>query len=219
MKKVFEDDLISGMQQELRKQANGETPSLVKAADCLCTALEIFEEAGLKKPAHQIHNLLAKIAKSQHQKIATPAPSINTLMEAGITQHDIREFAKGSLIAKAKFNIVLSTLGYANNDIANFIGSSNVMSEQEAKNVLNPNRGFEFTASKNHNQELTSERMIENLKNHGTEFNLSDDSYCDAEMPSFDMDEADDLFNMEMDDSLEVFDADVPIEDFEEERD
>ena len=43
-KKVFEDDLISGMQDELRKQASDEQPAnLVKAAECLKVMNLIFK--------------------------------------------------------------------------------------------------------------------------------------------------------------------------------
>lgn len=289
-KKVFEDDLISGMQHELRKQASEETPSLVTAAECLHSALEIFEDVGLKKQASQILNLLSKMAQS-HKHHTQKMPSIDKLMEAGLTQHDLREFSKGSPVAKAKFNIVLRSMGYSDTDIAHFIGAGNFMTDKDAKEIMDPNRSFgkiwqwtqdpnapldpnqiqpgeniEFTSlakktpsrpdriSDRYTKGLTPERMIANLKNHGTEFNMADDDMSSEEdnfeqeyqtwlqdtrkpskltsdnvdpelaglldVPSFDMDASDDeLLNMEVaDDLLEVFDADVPIEDFEDER-
>lgn len=64
-KSVFEQEIISNFQQELKKQASPkalEVPDLVKAAECLHAALEIFEHAGLSKQANQMLRLLAKIA-------------------------------------------------------------------------------------------------------------------------------------------------------------
>jgi hypothetical protein len=142
LKSLFEDELISGMQQEMHKQASAQKPSLVQAAECLHAALEIFEEQGLTSRADQVLNLLQKIAQTNAAHDVQQMPSIHKLMEAGLTQRDMHEFSKGSPIAKAKFNIVLRTLGYSDHQIGKFIGPSNVMSEDDAKQILDPNRSF-----------------------------------------------------------------------------
>lgn len=63
-KSLFEDDLIAGMQYELRSQNKKEgIENLVKAADYLNSAMEILEEAGFTAKADQILKILAKIAQ------------------------------------------------------------------------------------------------------------------------------------------------------------
>lgn len=144
-KKVFEDDIISGMQDELRKQASSERqPKLVRAAECLHATLEILEAQGLQARADEVLQLLQKIAQTRvnTRDVEWKMPSVNKLMEKGITQRDMQEFAKGSPVAKAKFNLVLRELGMSEHQIAKFLGHKNVMSEQEAKEMLDPNRNF-----------------------------------------------------------------------------
>lgn len=141
-KSLFEDELVSSMERQLRKQGSAEKPSLTKAADCLHAALEIFEEQGMTARADQVLQLLQKLAQSNEARDVQQMPSIHKLMEAGLTQRDMHEFAKGSPIAKAKFNMVLRQLGYSDHQIGRFIGPTNVMSEEDAKQVLDPNRSF-----------------------------------------------------------------------------
>jgi hypothetical protein len=273
IKKTFENDLASGMQIELRKQASSTAPDLVKAANYLHTALEIFEESGLKSKADDVLKVLQKIA--QHKSPAKQMhelPSLKQLMEAGLSQKDMQEFAKGSPIAKAKFNLVLRDLGLSEHQIGKFIGTNNVMSEVDAKSIIDPNRSFskmwdwmqnpnepikenmEFqsvipkeesvqsgtpldfksiaqkkTVNDWHTKNLTPEKMIKNLKHHGTEFNMADKLSKDdmdpdladlLDVESFDIDASDDdLMGLEIkEDTLEVFDQKT-FSDFEEERD
>jgi hypothetical protein len=127
-KSVFEEELIAGMQRELIKTAsNQETENLGKAVDYLNSAIEIFEDAGMKVQADQVLKIISKMA--------TPKPDRHT---------------KG----------------------------------------------------------LTSDKMVSNLKNHGTVFNLSDDGQA-----------ADDMLNAEVGD-LEVSEKDLgsDLQDFEDER-
>lgn len=290
-KSLFEDELIAGMEKQLRKQANGEKPGVAKAADCLHAALEIFEEQGMAARADQVLQLLQKLAQSNEARDVQQMPSVHKLMEAGLTQRDMHEFAKGSPIAKAKFNLILRQLGYSDHQIGKFIGPTNVMSEDDAKQVMDPNRSFSkiydwmqdpgkpvdprnpqpgeefsikslpntqpgdtlsFESAKpkprevgpaeealefksmaqkksydTHTKGLTPEKEIENLKHHGTMFNMADDGGIDPEFaellesPNFDVGASDDeLMGMEIgEDTLEVFDNDSAIEDFEDERD
>lgn len=136
-KSVFEDELIAGMQKELVKNAATQaTDNLGKAVDCLNSAIEIFEDAGLNIQADQILKIISKIAQ----------------------QSD----------------------------------------ENDAKNKK----------PDHHTNGLTSEKMLSNLKNHGTVFNLSDDGQA-----------ADDMLNAEVGD-LEVSEKDLEsdLQDFEDER-
>lgn len=141
-KSLFENELMAGMEQELRKQASAAKPRLVEAAECLHAALEIFEAKGMKARADQVLQILEKLAQSEKSKVIEKMPSVKALMEAGLSQRDMHEFAKGNPIAKAKFNLILRKLGLSDLQIAKFLGPSNVMSEEDAKSVIDPNRGF-----------------------------------------------------------------------------
>lgn len=280
--KISINEIILGMEKELIKQGQAEQPDLVKAAECLHTALEILEDQGLQKRADQVLSLLDKIGK-QSVSIEKSAKihSLHQLMEAGVSQRDLREFARGNPIATAKINLVLRKLGLSDHEIAKFLGPNKVLSEEDAHKTLNPNQAPSFlefkslspeaepvdgpsdellefqsiafrkkhkktktTKSARHTKGLTPEKMVKNLKEHGHPLNLTDDA-CAIDVPSpvknnslnkedmysgfedllnastFDIDASDDeLMNMEVtDDSLEVFDKEIPIEDFEDERD
>lgn len=241
MNKSFEDELMQGMQQELRKQASAEEPDLVHAAECLHAALEIFEGAGLQARADDILNILQKIAQhTTKQKPIQNLPSLQKLMEAGLTQKDLKEFSEGNPTAKAKLNMVLRGMGYGDHEIAKFIGHKNVVSESDARELLDPNRALgkmwkwmqdptspteegkspdpgdviEFTSIAQpgkihdpHTQGLTPDKEVKNLLHHGTVFNMGPN---DADDQLLDVDLAED--------SLEVFDKEIPLEDFEDER-
>jgi hypothetical protein len=283
-KNVFEDEIISGMRIELRKQASDDKhPSLATAAECLHAALEILEGAGLQSRADDVLRLLQKIAQSNKLKPVEKLPTINHLMQAGLTQRDMQELGKGNPVAKAKFNLTLRGMGMSEHQIGRLIGPGNVMSEKDAKSIIDPNRSFgkiwdwmkdpkeptqeetgkslEFQslspkkelspgsslqfnslATDHHTKKLTPEKQVKNLKHHGHPMNLADDNFSfdlparkktlskddmDSEFadildaPSFDIDASDDeiMGAYDKDDSLEVFDKDVPLTDFEEERD
>lgn len=293
-KKIYEDDLFVEMQKELQKQASTGQPNLIKAAECLHSAMEIFEETGLQARANDILNILFKIAQQEVKKNSVQKmPPIASLMEAGFTQRDLHEFSKGNPIARAKLNLILRDLGISNAHVAKFLGH-NFLTEEEAKTLLDPNRSFgkinewisnpnsptdpnnvqpgetleisglseksnplqdsdevlKFKSIAKKNKNLSSEKMVKNLKEHGTVFNMADDNFAadqayaswlkkiqkpekfskediDPELSglldvdSFDIDASDDdLLNLEItEDSLEVFDKEIPLEDFEDEKD
>jgi len=277
LKSLFENELISSMQKELRKQASDDKhPSLAQAADCLHAALEIFEQQGMRARADQVLQLLEKIAQTNEVREVQQMPTMKSLMEAGLTQRDMVEFSKGSPRATAKMNLVLRRLGLSDHQIVRFIGPTKVMSEDEARETLNPNKPgsllefkslspepapkpkgeelLEFKSiagSKKKSKDpatrgLTSEKEIKNLLHHGHPLNvtLADDGGSVRVPPSlnketlsaddldpdfvdmlnastFDIDASDDeLMGMEIkEDSLEVFEKDIPMEDFEDERD
>jgi hypothetical protein len=65
---VHEDELIYGMQREMHSHSKKEgMENLVKAADYLQSAIEIFEEAGLTAQADQVLTILAKIVVDEHE--------------------------------------------------------------------------------------------------------------------------------------------------------
>lgn len=275
MKEFFADELVAAMQQELVKQASAEQPSLVKAAECLHAALEIFEEQGLQARADQVLKLLEKLGQgSELLEKTAKIHSIKQLMEAGVTQRDLKEFARGNPVATAKLNLVLRKLGLSDHEIAKFLGPSKVMAEEAARKAINPNESgsilefkslapkteespeesLEFTSlafKKKHKNPgrpdkirdpatkgLTPAKEVANLKNHGTPLNMTmaDDANCAVDVPArgtmsalpgfedllsaSDIEDSDDeLMTMEITDNLEVFDKEIPLEDFEDERD
>lgn len=66
VKNKFDDELMLGMQRELQPIAKkAGMDNLVKAADYLHAAIEIFEEAGLTAKADQVLRILGKIASQE----------------------------------------------------------------------------------------------------------------------------------------------------------
>lgn len=140
LKSLFENELMSGMQQELRKQASSEKqPELVKAAECLHAALEIFEQHGMHARADQVLQLLEKLGRGTVKTAEPKVHSLQQLMEAGVSQRDLRDFARGEPRAVAKLNLVLRRLGMSEHEISKFLGPGHVMSEEQAHKVINPN--------------------------------------------------------------------------------
>lgn len=282
-RELFENELVLNMQQEMHKYASAkEMPKLTRATECLHAALEILEEQSLHSRADEVLKLLEKIAQMPFKVAAPKVHSLQQLMNAGISQRDLREFARGEPRAIAKLNLVLRRLGMAEHEIAKFLGHGYVMSEEQAHKVLNPNEpestlqfesiapppisgtvpvekgdpGFlEFKSmaspkktkhpSKSKSDPATKgwtpAKGVKNLKEYGTPLNVylaDDDCAVDASLPidkdtldtssadfeafmqeaSFDAAD-DELFNMEIFDSLEISDSDKSIEDFEDEKD
>ena len=242
MKKSFEDELMTGMHQELIKQAIGGTPDLSKAAECLHSALEIFEEQGLSARADQLTNVLLKIAQTYKSKPMQQLPSMKSLMQAGLTQRDLHEFSKGNPVAKAKFNLVLRTMGMSEHEIGRLIGPHNVMSEDKAKEIINPN-SFQMTsllhdpsapsAEEGGNEALefksiaqkktdpatkglTSEKQVKNLKEFGVPLNVNNADDIDFNL-SDTYSAEDELMSLDIkEDSLEVFDDEDAQSDWED---
>lgn len=241
MKKSFEDELMKGMQQELVKQASGgTTPDLSKAAECLHAALEIFEEQGLNVRADQLLGVLSKIAQTRKTRPVEKLPSMQSLMHAGLTQRDLHEFSRGNPVAKAKFNLVLRTMGMSEHEIGRLIGPTNVMSEEKAKEIINPN-SFQMSSLLHGPSEsapeagpeaealefksiaqkadpatkgLTSEKQVKNLKEYGIPLNVNS---ADDIGPSDVYSAEDELMSLDIkEDSLEVFDDEDAQSDWED---
>jgi len=271
-KEILTDEFILGMHKQLVKQASGDQPDLVKAADCLHAALEILEDQGLQARADQVLQVLEKIGQNSPpiQKTAK-IHSLKQLMEAGVTQHDLKEFARGNPMATAKLNLVLRKLGLSDHEMAKFLGHGSVMTlafkslapETAPEGQPGTGESLEFKSlavkkkprnpgrpDKIHDpatKGLTPAKEVKNLLQHGHPLNvtMSDDGNCAVDVPppvrreslnsddmadgfedlmnsdTFDIGASDDeLMNMEIkDDSLEVSEKDIPLEDFEDERD
>jgi hypothetical protein len=253
-KSVFEDDLIAGMQRELRSHDQKEGfKNLDKAVDYLNSAVQILEEAGMNAKADKVLRILGKIALGAgHDTKVKEMPSMKSLMEKGVTMEDLKGVGKGDAFSKARVNTAFRRLGYTDKEIGHLIGHHNLMHEKEAADILSHDRSFgkikewmkdptmavdplkpqpgetiSFTSLPSekkslppgedlvfksiaevnslgkqvhdrHTKGLTPEKMLSNLKNHGTEFNMADDGL------------ADDLLNADIDhDPLEVSEEDL----------
>lgn len=208
MKRSFEDELISGMQDQLRKYAEAETPKLSRAAECLHSALELLEQQGLYARADEVLQLLQKLAKGTKVVKTAKIESLQQIMDAGVSQRDLMGFARGEPRAIAKLNLVLRRLGMAEHEIAKFLGHDKVMSEEKAHKVLNPNEAgsmlefeslrppppaakeegpgfleFKSMAQKKNNDPVTKgwtpEKGVKNLKEYGMPMKpMSADDNC-----------------------------------------
>lgn len=240
-KNLFADELAAGMERELQPfEKKAAATSLVDAVDYLHSAVEIFEEAGMTAKADQVLAILAKIAT--HGTHVRQMPNMKALMQAGVTIEDIKASGLGDPMARARLNLALRRLNLSDKEIGEFVGHKNLMTEQEAKTLLDPERAYgkinewfkdpaqpvdptdlkpneaiEFNsmthsnnagpakpneivfksllATDSHSNGLTSEKMVANLKNHGTVFNMADDG------------KADDFLDLDINDAaMEVFD-------------
>lgn len=147
-KSIFEQELISGMEKELRKIASNEPPKLSKAGEYLHSALEIFEELGLDKSADQILNLMSKIAATHHVK--KPMPTLQQLLQVGLKPEDIKGMQEGNVGAKYRMNIALHNLGFGEREIAEYIGHKNIIPVKDLEAykkmmlmIRNPNQSHE----------------------------------------------------------------------------
>jgi hypothetical protein len=242
-KSVFEEELIAGMHKELVKNAtNQDSDNVGEAVDYLNSAIDIFEDAGMKAQADKVLRILAKIATS-NRSVMLNMPTFKSLIEAGMHPQDPKEVSTNP-IAKARINKAYRALGYSDKEMGNFIGHHNVMDPKDVAELTDENRSFskmwdwmqdplltpsssnlkpgdEFNISSvasdendakkkqdRHTKGLTSEKMVANLKHHGTVFNLSDDGNAADDMLDLDVNDAD----------LEVSEKDADLEDFEDER-
>ncbi len=132
-KTLFADELMQGMQRELlpSMKKQGMT-DLVKAAEYLHSAMEIFEEAGMTAKAEQILKILEKIAAKHDTKVRT-MPSIKELMQAGVTLDDMKNV--GSAFSRARVNTALRKLNYSDEEIQSFLGNK-FMTAEEAQDLL-----------------------------------------------------------------------------------
>lgn len=278
-KALFADELAAGMQSELRKNASGGTPDLVKAGECLHAALEILEDAGLQKHANRVLDVLEKIAHPGAKDVQR-LPSLQDLMKHGLTHKDLQQFGEGHHGAKAKMNRALRNMGMDDAQIAHVIGKHNVIPEEDLKRFETFTKWIEDPTSSDtgpiqpgqsvtmqslpsdpslptegpedpgvpkeltfqsiaaphkpgrpdkihdpHTSKLTPDKMVANLKHHGTEFNMPDlgwASYDPEGAAALDAEIADDLnWNLE-----DILDAEVlsdddhqptPLDDFEDE--
>lgn len=92
-KSVFEDEIITGMHQQLIKQSKGiEVNNLSQAVDYLNSAAQIFEDLGMVKNADYVLLILSKLGEGHthdkpgdhHTKGLTPDKMVENLKHHGI---------------------------------------------------------------------------------------------------------------------------------------
>jgi len=238
-KKSFEDELMYGMQRELRgHDKNQGMNNLVKAAEYLHSAMDILEEAGLSKSADQVLHILAKVAHGEgSEKIQKMIEETLEPMEFGGDEPlNPEDFEPISLQERLKMRELAPA---DDNDTASKKHKELEPGDEiEMKSLLNPPKEpevFEFTSlmqpkqlppsdddlvfksiaqelglidendskprkpkdpthvSDRHTKGLTSEKMVANMKNHGSWFNMADDGVV-----QLDDAEADDLLDLEI---------------------
>lgn len=85
-KSVFEEELVIGMDRELRSMETGhDVKDLSKAADYLHSAMDLLEETGLTVQAEEVFQILSKIATKPngHTKGLTSERMIENLKHHG----------------------------------------------------------------------------------------------------------------------------------------
>lgn len=89
-KSMFEDDIISGMQEKLAENYDGKKTPLEKAVDYLNSAYDIFDDCGKHAQAEAIIAVLNKIAMRDPRKISdrhtqglSPDKQIQNLLHHG----------------------------------------------------------------------------------------------------------------------------------------
>lgn len=85
-KSVFEEELVIGMDRELRSMETGhDVKGLPKAADYLHSAMDLLEETGLTTQAEEVFQILSKIATKHngHTKGLTSERMIENLKHHG----------------------------------------------------------------------------------------------------------------------------------------
>lgn len=141
MKNSFENELMLGMARELQAHDKKQgMQNLVKAADYLHSAVQILEDAGLTDKADKILRVLGKIAAQSDTKVKQ-MPSLKSFLENGVSISDFKGLGSGDAFAKARVNTAFRRLGYTDKEIADFIGKDNLMPEDEAATLMNPD-GF-----------------------------------------------------------------------------
>ena len=231
------------MQRELRAYEKKQgMDNLVKAAEYLHSAIDIFEEAGLNSKADKVLKILAKIAlQSKGANIPDVEfgimPSPEDWLKHGVTNKDIKEF-RVNFISKAKINKALRMMGYPEDKILRLLGSKNIMSVKEVEELLNPHATLNKIYDWMHDPNQSIDQPGSQIKpDHEIEFSsVADSTPFDRHTKGLTPDRmvknieehghpmnladdgfADDLLNADIDDNvLEVTEGEDPSKTFED---
>lgn len=197
------EDLASSMASQLSSMTKSASNDLVgQGKTYLKEVQKIFSSLGLEKSSAKIENILSKMGQQKKHKAMMGLPSVGQLMEAGIKMEDFEKMEAGNLHSRAKINKALWDLGYSKDEILSGIGNKNFMRKEDAELFLNPTssssrilrmiqdplgkgpgeieEGDEVSihsvaSNDRHTAGLTSKKQLQNLMDHGTQFNLADD--------------------------------------------
>jgi len=210
-KAIFEDELIVGMQRELRpheeKQAMG---NLVQAVEYLQAAAEILEEGGLTAKADQVLRILGKIVLAEseakekdkspadkdqdnddfYKKVMKwienphtpvnpddPQPGEEISFKSLLNDPMNKEVKVGDELSftSLKEPITPSDDDLVFKSLAQELG---LLDDNDAR--VKPRKPKNpLSIHDPHTHRLTPEKMVANLKHHGTEFNMVDDGAAD----------------------------------------
>lgn len=191
-KAVFADELMAGMQRELQSFEKKEgMQNLVKAVEYLQAAAEIFEEAGMTVKADQVLKILTKIAHNYGPGDVIEFESLSPKTETGPGETLEFESLLGKPSTKPgdtlQFESLMGGRGEPKGEGEEISFQSLLADDQDAddndakgkpRKPKNPAK-----ISDRHTKGLTPEKMVENLKNHGSMFNLADDNNVDVPQP------------------------------------
>lgn len=216
LKNYLEAELAASMHKALIKKAsNVEDNNLHNAVDYLNSAIDILQDAGLQSKANKVLKVLEKIAFAENDD-----SPVDLSTDSNVNLDLLDQARKGDREAIIKVTTMLSEQGYSSELINNLLmpePEETFVSEISEEPIPSVDTMFTEASRKHkrpkdprkisdrHTKNLTSEKMIENLKHHGTVFNAHDISFSD------------DLGNIEIDtDNLDAYDdldSDLTFED------
>lgn len=120
-KKVFEEDIVSGMQRNLvSKTQESAMEKLAHAIECLNSAAEILDNANFQEQSEKIINLLSKMAQAHGGKRKFFSSKITPELFEQINWLS-KEYKK-SKFANELLNKYLADAGFSYDEIVDFIG-------------------------------------------------------------------------------------------------
>lgn len=129
------DELARNMRINLNASNKIEASSkLEEAVDAIHSAIEIFEERGLTSQADACLEVLLKIA-TLTKNVQHALPSIEILLENGLTVEDWKSAMQGNLLGKAKLNQSMRNARYDEHQMKSFLGSQ-YLSPNKTKFIL-----------------------------------------------------------------------------------
>lgn len=122
IKNLSIEELARNMRINLQASKKIQASSkLEEAVDAIHSAIEIFEERGLTAQADACLEVLLKIS-TLTRNVQNNLPSIDVLLENGLTVEDWKLAMRGNMLGKAKLNQSMRNAGYDEEQMRSFLG-------------------------------------------------------------------------------------------------
>lgn len=189
-KQLYQYDLSKEMFKSLAENENNiDSKDITKAIDHLNSASELLDEAGFQIESNKIINLLTKIAgsfdyldtdieglKSYHEKNHKNFPKLHgtqkpvdyTKIDFGYTDEEMNDLLRDKTYEDIELESLLDDGKKTNIDELSPKDKMLTFKSLAQSKILKKKQ-----LSDPHTHGLTSDKMIENLKHHGTVFNMS----------------------------------------------